>query len=125
MTDFLTEAVSHIPSLVGVKFTSSDLADATQAYLLFDKKFEIFYGGETAMLGGLSMGIRSYIGGSFSLVGRPCKRLVEAFDIGDWEQSRSDQVIVLIIVVLFTFTNVCFFSTKSSNFSEILIRWVR
>jgi len=91
MTEFLKKAHGVIPNLIGIKFTSNDLADATQAHLLFDKKYDIILGGDTIFLGGLAMGLTSAIGVSFSMLGRPFNRMISAFNAGDITSARHEQ----------------------------------
>jgi len=89
--EFLHEAKSRIPNLIGVKFTSMDLYDATQSMLTCDKQFDVIIGADTIFLGAMAMGIKSSIGISYSIIGKPFNRLIASFEKGDLEAARKEQ----------------------------------
>jgi len=92
IADFFQQAHDKIPTLIGAKFTSSDLQDALTGSLLFNGKYDIMLGAEGIMLGALSMGIKSFIGISFSIVGKTCNRLIKAFEEGNLTLAREEQI---------------------------------
>lgn len=47
MTDILRAMHTHIPTLIGAKFTHSDMSDAGQSVMLYDGKYDIVVGAET------------------------------------------------------------------------------
>ena len=80
----------RIPSLIGAKFTSSDMADAGECVKLFNAKYDIVVGAETVgftlnllphpdqmLTSAWAMGLRSAIGIAFSILGRPCGRIID------------------------------------------------
>jgi len=89
--EFLREAKTRIPNLIGVKFTSMDLYDATQSSLVCDKNFDVIIGADTIFLGALAMGIKSSIGIGYSILGKPFNRLIVSYDKGDLENARVEQ----------------------------------
>jgi len=92
ITDFLKEAHGKIPTLIGAKFTSSDLHDAVTASLLFDGEYDIITGSDGMILGALAMGIRAFIGITFTIVAGTCNKLIKAFDDGNIKAAREEQI---------------------------------
>jgi len=93
--EFFQIARNKIPTLVGVKFTSADLHDAVSAAALFDGKYDVIMGSDGTMLAAMSMGIHSFIGITFSVVGKICARLKKAFDQGDLQTARKEQMLIV------------------------------
>jgi len=89
--EFLHQAQKRIPNLIGVKFTSMDLYDATQCMLVDDKRFDVIIGADTIFLGAMAMGIKSSIGIAYSILGKPFNRLIANFEKGDLDAARADQ----------------------------------
>jgi len=92
ITDFLKEAKDKIPTLIGVKFTSSDLHDATTASLLYKGQYDIITGADGIILAALSLGIRGFIGITFTMVGKTLNRMIKAFDEGNMKLAREEQI---------------------------------
>jgi len=91
MHEFLRDGQKVIPNLIGVKFTSMDLYDATQSMLVCDKKFDVIIGADTIFLGAMAMGINSSIGIAYSILGKPFNRMISFFENGDLENARAEQ----------------------------------
>jgi len=91
ITEFLKEAHDKIPNLIGVKFTSTDFQDAMTASLLFKEKYDIIVGTDGMILGALAMGMKSFIGITFTIVGKTCNRLIKAFESGNLALAREEQ----------------------------------
>jgi N-acetylneuraminate lyase len=89
--EFLRDAQNRIPNLIGVKFTSMDLYDATQSMLVCDKRFDVIIGADTIFLGAMAMGIKSSIGIAYGILGKPFNRLIRSFEKGDLETARAEQ----------------------------------
>jgi N-acetylneuraminate lyase len=94
ITDFIKQAHEKIPNLIGAKFTSSDLQDASTASVLFNSKYDIIIGCDGMALGALSMGLPAFIGITFNLLGKPFNRLIKAFDSGDLKKAREEQIYI-------------------------------
>jgi len=92
ITDYAKLAHNKIPTFIGAKFTSTDLQDAVTASLLYDEKYDIMIGSDGMILGALSMGLKAFIGITFNIVGKTCDRLVKAFEAGNLEVARMEQV---------------------------------
>jgi len=89
--EFLRDAQNRIPNLIGVKFTSMDLYDATQSMLVCDNRFDVIIGADTIFLGAMAMGIKSSIGIGYSILGKPFNRMIASFEKNDLESARKEQ----------------------------------
>lgn len=91
MVRFLELSRTAIPSLAGIKYTSTDLIDF-QNCLHFEKNaFDILFGTDEALLAGLSLGARGAVGSTYNFAAPLYRRLVGAFESGDLESDRADQ----------------------------------
>jgi len=101
MPDFLVQARSLIPTLAGIKFTSSDLM-AYQLCLHTDGgRFDLPYGIDEHFLAALALGAEGAVGSSYNFAAPLYHRIMAAFDAGDIfaaqeEQFRSAQLIHLL-----------------------------
>ena len=88
---YLESVGEKIPTLAGLKFTSSDLVDLSHC-LRFDKhRYEFFYGLDAMLLAALSMGAPIGIGGTYNLISPTASRLMAAFDRGEIEAAQGLQ----------------------------------
>ena len=91
MPGFLTEAQQRIPTLAGLKFTNSDLAQFLTCVRHGSGKFDILYGNDESMLAGLVLGARGAVGSTFNFAAPIYHRLMRAFAEGDFETARMEQ----------------------------------
>ncbi|RMX50672.1 hypothetical protein pdam_00021430 [Pocillopora damicornis] len=92
MEDFLKAAIPKIPTLAGVKFTSGDMFDLGRCLILEDQRFSIMFGGDEILISALAMGACASVGGTYNFAGKLHFRIMDAFDKGDMETARSEQV---------------------------------
>lgn len=89
MTEFLTRAPSSIPNLAGIKFTNMD----PMTYLkCLQTGFDLPWGVDEAMLGALALGAKGAVGSSFNFAAPIYLRLIAAFESGDLESARLEQL---------------------------------
>lgn len=92
MPDFLARAPERIPTLAGLKFTNSDLA-AYQLCLHADGgRFDIPYGTDEWILAALALGAKGAVGSSYNFAAPIYQRLIRAFQRGDLEAARREQL---------------------------------
>jgi N-acetylneuraminate lyase len=91
MPDFLTEAQQRIPTLAGLKFTNSDLAQFLTCVRHGHGRFDILYGNDESLLAGLALGARGAVGSTFNFAAPIYHRLIRAFERGDFESARLEQ----------------------------------
>jgi len=91
MPDFLTQAPERIPTLVGLKFSNSDLM-AFQLCLRADGgRFDIPYGSDEWILAALALGAQGAVGSTYNFAAPLYHRLLAAFHSGDLEAARGEQ----------------------------------
>ncbi|HEY6170135.1 MAG TPA: dihydrodipicolinate synthase family protein, partial [Verrucomicrobiae bacterium] len=90
MLDFLAQAEGKIPTLVGLKFTNPDL----MAYQLClrDGRWDVPFGVDEHLLGGLAMGAKGAVGSGFNFAAPVYRRLLNAFAAGDLATARAEQL---------------------------------
>ncbi|KAK3088591.1 hypothetical protein FSP39_021002 [Pinctada imbricata] len=90
MEDFMKEAKKEIPNLVGIKFSSKDLIDMIG--VRYAGKFNILYGYDQQLMGGLIMGAHGSIGTLHNFMPGVYHRLIGHFEKGDNESARNEQI---------------------------------
>ena len=91
MIDFLKEAASYIPNLVGVKYTHEDFMDFLSCTHFMDGKYEMMWGRDENMLSALILGTRCAVGSTFNYAAPIYLQMIEAFDRGDFVAARKLQ----------------------------------
>ena len=90
--EFLSEGKKRIPNLRGVKFTNNNLMEMAQCINLENGAFEVFNGYDDILLSGLSLGVVSAVGSTFSYLPDVYLGMMEAFENGDIEKARKLQL---------------------------------
>jgi len=91
MADFLAEAQVRIPTLAGIKFTNSDLAQLLVCLRYEGGNFDILYGNDESLLAGLALGARGAVGSTYNFAAPIYLRLMRAFEKGDFTTAREEQ----------------------------------
>lgn len=89
--ELLEQGAESIPTLAGVKFTNGDLMAYQLCLRAAGGRFDIPYGYDEYMLGGLAMGARGAVGSGFNFAAPVYARLMAAFARGDLEAARTEQ----------------------------------
>ncbi|MDB6028202.1 MAG: Dihydrodipicolinate synthetase [Verrucomicrobiales bacterium] len=92
VADFLIAASGRIPNLVGIKFTHENLMDFLQCLHLENGRFDMVFGRDEVMLGGLATGARAAIGSTYNFAAPIYHRLMAAFAKGDLVTARKEQL---------------------------------
>jgi N-acetylneuraminate lyase len=85
---FLVEAADRIPTLAGVKFTNPDLVSYRRSLDVAGQRFDLPWGVDEALLGGLATGARGGVGSTYNFASRLYVDLVNAFTRGDLPEAR-------------------------------------
>ncbi|XP_015119736.1 N-acetylneuraminate lyase isoform X2 [Diachasma alloeum] len=91
MAKFLGSIGNRIPSFVGIKFTSTNLAEGTQALHADGEKFVVFLGSDQIMSAGCAMGLDSFIPTSVNIFPERALQILTAAMTGDGLKAREAQ----------------------------------
>ena len=95
---FLGAASTRIPSLAGVKFTNPDLVAYRRALDVAGDRFDLPWGIDEALLGGLATGARGGVGSTYNFAPKLYVALRGAFERGDLAEARRLQSISVAMV---------------------------
>lgn len=99
-SDFLRRGQHLIPTLAGVKYTNSDLAEFQECMRLQDGAYEMWWGCDEALLAGYALGVQGAVGSTYNFIAPLIHRAVAAFDAGQYDQARRLQGQVVDLVHL-------------------------
>ena len=91
MEQFLAEAPARIPTLAGVKFTNPDLVSYRRSLDVAGDRFDLPWGVDEAVLGGVAIGARGAVGSTYNWAPQLSVRLQRAFEGGDLVEARRRQ----------------------------------
>lgn len=91
MPEFLAEAGTQLPSLAGIKFTNMDLMNYQLCQRANGGAFDILWGFDEALIGGLAAGARGAVGSTYNFAAPIYTRLMAAFTSGDLAAAREEQ----------------------------------
>ena len=101
MSEFLEKAPVHVPTLVGLKFTSPDLMSYQLCLQAGGGGWDLPFGVDEHMLGALAMGAQGTVGSGFNFAAPIYNRLLAAFARGDLDAARTEQFRGVQIIQLF------------------------
>jgi N-acetylneuraminate lyase len=91
MDAFLRRGCKRIPTLRGLKFTSSDLAQYQLCRRLDGGAFDILFGSDEIMLAALAVGARGFVGSTYNFAAPLYRRIRAAFEAGDFATAQALQ----------------------------------
>lgn len=91
MVDFLNVGAACIPNLVGLKYTTPDLAEYLACLTLDGGKFDVLWGADEMMLGALATGARGAVGSTYNIAAPLYRGIIDAFEAGDLDTARKLQ----------------------------------
>lgn len=91
MFDFLQEADSMIPNLVGIKYTHEDFMDFLSCMSFKDGKYDMLWGRDENLLSALVLGARGGVGSTFNYAAPLYHKLIKAYDAGNFVEARKLQ----------------------------------
>ena len=89
--EFLERAASAIPSLAGVKYSNADLATLQECLAARDGRFDVVFGTDEWLLAALALGVAGAVGSTYNFAAPLYRRMISAFEDGDWETARREQ----------------------------------
>jgi N-acetylneuraminate lyase len=89
--DFLALASRRIPTLIGAKFTHSDLLDFGRSMDFEEGRFQMLFGLDEQLLSALVLGTKAMVGTTYGFAAPVYRRLIQAYDAGDLETARAQQ----------------------------------
>lgn len=92
MAGFLKVATERIPTLAGLKFSHEDFVDLSACLAMDDGRFEILFGKDEVLLAALALGARGAVGSTYNFMAPLYHRVIQAFDTGDMETARNEQM---------------------------------
>ena len=98
MKDFLIQAKSRIPNLVGIKFTHNNLMEMQQCMALNAGEFEILHGYDEVLLGGLALGAKGAVGSTYNFMASCYQKVLNNFNAGDMEAAQKAQLYAVKVV---------------------------
>ncbi|MGC4017462.1 MAG: dihydrodipicolinate synthase family protein [Luteolibacter sp.] len=98
MEQFLIEAPTKIPTLAGIKFTNPDLVSYRRSLEVAGERFDLPFGIDEAMLGGLATGARGAVGSTFNWAPALYQNLISAFNRGDLTEARRLQSLSIAMI---------------------------
>ncbi|HEY1066597.1 MAG TPA: dihydrodipicolinate synthase family protein [Pirellulales bacterium] len=91
VADFLERALSHVPSLVGVKFTNPDLMAYQKCMNIAEGRFDVLWGVDEYLIAALACGASGAVGSSYNFAAPIYNRIFSAFQQGDLVTARLEQ----------------------------------
>lgn len=91
-SEFLAKAADRIPNLAGIKFTSNNLMEYQLCRTFREQTFDIPYGFDEILLSALALGAKGAVGSSFNFAAPIYHRVIAAFNQGDLETARAEQM---------------------------------
>lgn len=90
MSTYMEKAISQIPTLVGLKFTNSDLISYQRVVQQYPEH-DILFGIDECLLAALSLGCQGAVGSTYNFAASLYHKLIAAFRSGDLETARKLQ----------------------------------
>lgn len=98
VVEFLKLAGERIPNFAGVKYTAHTLHEYAECVAFDGGRFEMLSGYDEMLLPALAVGARAAIGSTFNAAAPLYRRLMAAFDAGDLEAARAEQLRAVALV---------------------------
>ncbi len=98
MVDFLRCGAPRIPSLRGIKFSDSHLHELLACVEFDGGRFDILFGVDEMLLGGLAFGARGAVGSTFNFAAPLYHKIIAAFERGDLAEARRLQSLSIAMV---------------------------
>jgi len=92
MAEFLDKGGRAMPNLAGLKFSSTDLAVLQECCAFAGGRYDLLFGCDEMLLAALALGVRGAVGSTYNYATPLYRKLIEAFDQGDWKRARELQL---------------------------------
>lgn len=98
MVDFLRVGAARIRNLVGLKYTAFDLGEFLACQAVDSGRFDILWGADEMLLGGLSMGAKAAVGSTYNIAAPLYRELIAAFEAGNLTEARQRQEVAVRMI---------------------------
>jgi N-acetylneuraminate lyase len=88
MVEFLRKGGEEIPTLRGIKFSDSNLHEMLACIEFDNGRYDILFGVDEMLLGGLAFGARGAVGSTFNFAAPLYLKIIAAFERGDLPEAR-------------------------------------
>ncbi|MCP3917647.1 MAG: hypothetical protein GY711_19040 [bacterium] len=99
MHAFLEAAAPRVPALAGLKYTNTDMLEFQRCLHFGGGRYDVLWGTDEAMLAGLAFGARGFVGSTYNFAAPLYHRLRSAFEAGDLDRARREQMRSVELVV--------------------------
>jgi N-acetylneuraminate lyase len=100
--DFLGIATERLPTLAGVKYSDSDLANLQACLETYSNRLTFLFGIDQMLLSAIILGIQAAVGSTYNFAAPLYVRMWRAAEVGDWDSARSLQAQAVRLVRLCT-----------------------
>ena len=90
-SEFLDRGLEKIPTLNGVKFTNSDMAELDRCLAVRDQRYNVLFGFDELLLNALQRGVHGAVGGTYNVAPQLYKSIIQSFQDGDLATAQSQQ----------------------------------
>ena len=98
MRELLRLAPERLPTLVGIKYTASNVDEFQACVEYAEGRFDILFGRDEMLLSGLAAGARGAVGSTYNYLAPLYRRVIGAFQSGDMDQARRFQSLAVRLV---------------------------
>jgi N-acetylneuraminate lyase len=92
MEAFLEQAQDTLPSLAGIKYSAFDLDGFQRCIAFADGRYDILFGADELLLGGLASGARAAVGSTYNFAAPLYQKVIDAFNAGDLAAAAAAQL---------------------------------
>jgi N-acetylneuraminate lyase len=89
LLEFMEKASDRVPRFHGIKFSDFFLADLTACLEFEDGRFDILFGSDEMILGGLATGAKGAVGSSFGFAAPLLLKIMAAYEDGKMEEAQT------------------------------------
>lgn len=88
MIEFMQHIDGQLPNFWGIKYTHHDMMEYNRCVNFEAGKYDILWGWDEVLLGGMAMGAQGGVGSTFNYAAPLYHQLMAAFDAGDLSKAR-------------------------------------
>lgn len=91
MADFLTRCKERLPSMVGVKFSSSNVPEMNTGVMFDGGRYNFLFGSDEMLFSGLAGGAQGAVGSTYNFAAPLYNRIIAAFNQGKFDEAHALQ----------------------------------
>ncbi len=88
MTELLEKAPTRLPTLAGIKYTATDLAEFQACVELSNGRYDLYFGVDEMLLSAVAVGASGAVGSTYNFAAHLYLSMVEAYFSGKFEKAR-------------------------------------